>query len=305
MNIASDIRILGLGTVTVDHVLTVTSFPEPDSKNEAVDSRYQVGGPVPIALSQLRRLGHSADFLSLWGNDAWGDVIEDRLQRENIGFQNTSRMEIASSVTQIWLEETTGQRTLVTSRVDGTPIEQMVTEEYISQYELLHIDCWPTEAALKAVEMMKGQGGLISIDTGSPKPGVEKLLRLADIVNCPQRFCQQFIGESDLRTAAKRIAEFGPKFVTVTAGDQGAALAANGEVYFQEARQLSRTVDTNGAGDSFSGALIHGVLQCWSPAKILEFAVMCSGLKCEQLGNELSLPTEEMVLSLLSGNANR
>ncbi|MBT5020142.1 MAG: hypothetical protein HON04_15525 [Planctomicrobium sp.] len=304
MRVASEFRILGLGTVTVDHVLTVPSYPESDSKNEAIDSCYQVGGPVPIALSQLKRFGHSADFLSLWGDDAWGDVIEDRLKRENIGFRSRSRKSISSSVTQIWREQETGQRTLVTSRVDGGLLAGMVSEEFISQFDLLHLDCWPTEAALKAAEMMKEQGGLVSIDTGSPKPGVEKLLELADIVNCPQRFCQQFIGEFDLRKAAKRIAEFGPKYVTVTAGEHGAALAANGEVYFRQSRQLSRTVDTNGAGDSFSGALIHGVLRSWSHEKILEFAVACAGLKCEQLGNERALPTKEMVLRVLQDNAN-
>lgn len=304
MNDKFQFKILGLGTVTVDHVLTVSSYPKPDSKNEALDSRYQVGGPVPIALSQLRRFGYSADFLSLWGNDAWGDVIEKRLHRENIGFQSSSRQSIPSSVTQIWREQETGQRTLVTSRVEGSSIAEQVTKDILSQFNLLHLDCWPTDAALKAAQLMKQQGGMVSIDTGSPKQGVEKLLQLADIVNCPQRFCTEFIGESDLRQAAKRIADFGPMIVTVTAGEQGATLAANGEVYFQKARQLSRTVDTNGAGDSFSGALIHGVLQCWPPEKILEFAVLCAGLKCEQLGNEESLPTDDQVHSVLQRDSN-
>lgn len=293
------VNILGIGTITVDHVMSVSRYPEPDSKNDAIRSRYQVGGPVPIALSQLRRFGHSATFVGAWGDDAWGKVIEERLQREAIEFPPDCRSEAPSSVTQIWLEEETGQRTLVTQRVERQNLFELIDEDTISQFEVLHLDCWPTGAALKAARLMKAKGGLVTIDTGSPKPGVEKLLPLADIVNCPERFCKAFTGETDMRRAVELISQLGPKFVTATAGEKGAVLAHGGQVYRCNSMKIREVVDTNGAGDSFSGALVHGVLSKWEPEFILSFATACAGLKCQHLGNEEALRDESEVLTAM------
>ena len=269
-------KILGLGVVTVDHVMMVSSFPEPDSKNESIASRFQMGGPVPVALAQLRRFGRDCHFLSAWGDDGFGHVIEKRLTSEQIDFSSTCRQNVDTSVTQIWLEDTTGQRTLVTSRVNGDGIVNLVTKEFLSQFNILHLDGWPTNAALTAATLIKKQGGLVCIDTGSPKPGAVELLKLADVVNCPKRFCEQFLGENDLKEASKQIAAFGPRLVTVTDGANGAVLHTQGETLYEPAMKLKQVADTNGAGDSFSGALIHGVISKWPPGRILKFANTCA-----------------------------
>ncbi len=288
-------KILGLGVATVDHVMTIPSYPEPDSKNESIASRFQMGGPVPVALAQLRRFGRDCHFLSAWGEEGFGSVIENRLSAEQIAFPLACRQDVSTSVTQIWLEETTGCRTLVTSRVNDSGTAKHVTEEFISQFNVLHLDCWPTDAAFAAANLMKQQSGLVCLDTGSPKPGVEELLKIADVVNCPKRFCEQFLGEENSREAARKIAAFGPRIVTVTDGEHGAVLHTQGETLFEPAMKLKQVVDTNGAGDSFSGALIHGVLSDWDPERILKFSSTCAGLKCQHIGNQEALPTEVQI----------
>lgn len=293
-------RILGLGTVTIDHVMTVSAHPLRDTKNEALDSHYQVGGPVPIALAQLTRFGYRPHFLGEWGNDAWGHVIEQRLQDEGISFSTLSPQQFATSVTQIWLEKETGARTLVTARTPGDSLAQLVTKELLTQFHVLHLDGWPTDAAFKAARLMKEQGGIVSLDTGSPKPGVKELLAYVDVVNCPLRFCTGFLGLSDLRGSAQTVLSYGPQLATVTNGEQGAAIATREDCLVQPAMKLDRVVDTNGAGDSFSGALLHGFLKQWTPEKILSFAVVCSGLKCKKTGNSFALPNESEVMQAMS-----
>ncbi|WP_417848145.1 carbohydrate kinase family protein [Thalassoglobus sp.] len=297
-------KILGIGTVTVDHVMTVSDFPAPDTKNEAISTRFQVGGPVPIALAQLSRFGHSTNFLSAWGDDPFGNLVEERFKAEGIAFSPACRGDFATSVTQIWLKESTGQRTLVTSRTHGAAITELLTAEFVSQFDVLHLDCWPSEAALLAARFMKENGGFVCVDTGSPKAGVEEILRIADVVNCPKRFCEIFLNVSDLEEASRRVSTFGPKIVTVTDGENGSVLHTQGETFHQPALKFGNIVDTNGAGDSFSGAIIHGVLQNWPPEKVLKFAATCAGLKCTQAGNDAALPNEVDVLQRMNAKVS-
>ena len=55
------------------------------------------------------------------------------------------------------------------------------------------------------------------------------------------------------------------------------------------------TVDTCGAGDVFCGAVIHGMLEQWSPAGVLEFAMAAAALKCQRMGNREALPSLDQV----------
>lgn len=294
-------KILGIGLVTVDHVMLLDTHPEPDSKNEARAAQMQIGGPVPIALAQLKRFGWSCHFCSVWGADPFGALVEQRLQTEQIEFAATCRQQsMATSVTQIWIEQQTGQRTLVTARPDCSELGGMLSSSVISQFDVLHLDGWPTETAFLAAQVVKRGGGLVCVDTGSPKPGIERLLKIADVVNCPKTFCERFLGEKNLERAAEKVARFGPRFVSVTDGERGAVLSAAGKTISQPAVTFGPVVDTNGAGDSFSGALIHGVLQDWSPQKILKFAATCAGLKCNVLGNQEALPIESKILELMA-----
>ncbi len=275
-------RILGIGVVVIDQVLSIDKYPSPDSKNEATDSWIQVGGPVPTALAHLPFPKH---FLSIWGDDAFGTLIEQQLTQDGTGFHQEYRQPIATPVTQVWLESTTGNRTLVTHRPKLETIKDYITLEFLSQFNVLHLDCWPIEAALKAATLMKQQGGLVCLDTGSPKEGVAELLKLADVVNCPRHFCELFCGTESLEEGARKVAEFGPALVTITAGADGAVMFENGITIRLPATHIEHIIDTNGAGDVFCAGLINGVLKRERPAKILERAVQFAGRKCAHRGN--------------------
>ena len=72
-------RVLGLGTIVVDHVAQVRSLPEPDTKTDILSSHYQVGGPVVTALAQLSKWGYPTSFIGCWSTDDLGKRIEEDL----------------------------------------------------------------------------------------------------------------------------------------------------------------------------------------------------------------------------------
>jgi ribokinase len=165
-------------------------------------------------------------------------------------------------------------------------------------YQALHLDGWSTEAAIEAAQQMKAAGGRISVDLGSPKPNLETLVGSVDWVNCPLRLLETLYPGEDIEKAGRRLIEMGASEVTVTNGDAGAWLIGVDGMKYQRAFSI-QAVDTNGAGDVFSGAMIYGAFREWGPERRLRFASAAAALKCCAVGNREALPTLKQVESFL------
>ncbi len=72
--------------------------------------------------------------------------------------------------------------------------------------------------------------------------------------------------------------------LVVTLGSEGAMAVTDDEVLHQEAREISDTVDTVGAGDAFSAILALGVHRGWPLAMILSRASAFAGELCRIRG---------------------
>ena len=57
--------------------------------------------------------------------------------------------------------------------------------------------------------------------------------------------------------------------------------------------------DTTGAGDSFHGGFIYGILKDWDLNKVAEFASAVAALACKKLGSRSSLPKLDEVNDFL------
>jgi len=174
-----------------------------------------------------------------------------------------------------------------------------VAEEKIARFDALHLDGWSTPAAIKAAQSMRAAGGRVFMDLGSPKEDLERLLARVDVVNCPIRLLDRLFGPSDPVSGGRRLLELGPEQVTVTNGDQGAWLVTKDGAIHQDAFGVE-VVDTNGAGDTFAGAIVFGSMQGWPVARQLSFACAAAAIKCSSRGNRGALPTVSDVEEFLA-----
>lgn len=290
--------VVGLGNIVVDHQIVLARFPEIDTKNEASEDRFQVGGPVPTAQVLLSRLGLRCGFLGCWGDDAFGDFIESDLRREGVDFTFARRRPGGrTGFAHVWIDGSTGLRTIAYRRAAQplTPME--IDKDVLASAGALHLDGWPPGAALEAARIVQAHGGVVFLDTGSRKPGMEDLLSHVDIVSCPRRFLREFL-ETDDVDRARKLLDYGPRMVAVTDGQYGAALFTRESAYQAGAIRVE-AVDTNGAGDVFCGGLIYGILNGWGLEHTLRFATATAGLKCTALGNREALPTREDIAAVL------
>ncbi len=288
--------VVGLGTVVVDFEVLLREFPRANTKNEVTGSHVQIGGPVPTALALLSRFGLSCSFIGSWGQDRLGEMIEADFADCGIDFSWSSiTQETRTGFAHVWIDQSNGSRTVAYDRSNTQLSSDKIDCTPLRSCRALHLDGWPTEAALLAARTVSESGGLVCLDTGSPKPGMEQLIPYVEVINCPRHFLPAFLNTEDFDVGAARLLEMGPRIVTVTSGSQGAALWTKDTKIEMPAFPI-RAVDTTGAGDVFSGALIYAAMHRWPSERMVMFAAAAAAMKCSAIGNRDALPKLKDVL---------
>lgn len=292
--------IVGLGTVVVDHQAFLKVLPEPDTKGEILSDRFQVGGPVPTALSLLSRFGVETSFVGKWATDDWGNLIEEDLERSKVSIGHSLvHPQFRTGFAHVWVERGTGRRSIAAYRGSHEISTEDLDGMDWSRYGALHLDGWSTDAAIVAAERVRKGGGKTFMDLGSPKQRLEELIGCIDHVNCPKRLLDTLFPDEVLEQSASRFLDYGAASVSVTDGAQGSWLVTPRRTIHQPAFAVE-ALDTNGAGDVFSGAMVYGLVQEWAHEDCLRFASAAAALKCRGMGNRAALPTRVQVDSFLN-----
>ncbi len=287
--------IIGLGTVVVDHQVIVHKHPEVNEKTTILSDRYQIGGPVPTALAVLSSFQHKTHFIGDWGKDHFGEMIQNNFNQVGIQYlPECASKDTRTGFAHVWIEKSTGSRTISCKRPDKEFELTTQDRKILSKATVLHLDGWPEQASLEAAKIVKNNGGLIVLDTGSLKPATRSLLPLVDILNCPQHFPEQLFGEPDPLKAGQELKKNGHQIITITQGKKGAYLFTPDSYQFIPSIQVS-AVDTTGAGDVFCGGLIHAILNKQSPEKAVHFASITAALKCKKMGNREAIPSMDEI----------
>lgn len=277
--------ILGIGTVVVDHVVELPGFPVEDTKAAAGHHWRQLGGPVPVAFSTAAFYGSRCHFLGRWANDEHGRLIERTLAERQVVFeQPAAESHWSTGFAHVWVDTTTGSRTIAFSRGEfPVPDEADIDEAVLANCRLLHLDGWAIGAALKAATIVKRNGGRVVLDAGSVKPGLKDLLPFVDVLIASALFRKSHFGTETVAATELRGLVHGS--VIATDGANGASWITPDEILHEPALAIT-AVDTNGAGDIFSGSVLHGLDRNWSRGKILKFANRVAGHACTQRGND-------------------
>ena len=85
---------------------------------------------------------------------------------------------------------------------------------------------------------------------------LERVLRRVDMVMVNDAEARAITGRSSLIKAGRDLLEYGPSFVTVKKGENGAFLWSHGVFYAIPAYPVDPVVDPTGAGDAFAGGVM-------------------------------------------------
>lgn len=233
------------------------------------------GGAPANVLAAAGRLGSKTAFIGKVGNDGFGKFLKSTLDQNGISTDNLVMTdEVHTTLAFVQLDEK-GDRSFAFYRKPGADIMLTADEvhpELLKNTKFLHFGSVslteePSRSAtLYAVKTAKEAGAIISYDPNyraplwssetEAKQQMHAALPLADLVKLSEEEMVMLTGEHDLLAGARRIQELGVTLVLVTLGSKGAFYLL-GDSFGTLPTYDVKTIDTNGAGDTFFGAVLY------------------------------------------------
>ncbi len=294
---------IGIGLVVRDISVLMDHFPAPDEKISARELHESGGGPVPTALVTLARLGRKTAIAGLVGNDAVGRFIVEGLEKESVDTSTVTVHEGFESPTSVIVVEN-GRRTILEAPHEiGFPLAwDDVRGLPLDDCDALLVDARTVPVQIEAARHVRRAGGLVVLDCGHPREGVDELMKSTDIVIFSHTYPSALHGgdydvAAFLNETTERLPKDGPAIVGVTLGGEGCAVASRDTPMVRVQAPAIDVLDTTGAGDVFHGAFTHAYLKTRSIPESARFANTAAAKKCEGMTGRAPIPSEEELWS--------
>lgn len=288
----------------MDTLISVSHYPDEDTKLRAENSKPAGGGPVATGLVAAAKLGCDTEYIGVLSDDAGGAFLKGDFKKYGVGTDNiTVKSGYRSFTSVIWLSKETSSRTCVFDKGDLPPLELNASQkETIKNADLLMVDGNEMDAAVEAAQIARENGIKVLYDCGGLYDGVEKLLALTDIMIPSEEFSLGHTGCATAEEAAKKLFEtYNPEIVIITQGKRG-GIIYDGQKVVNYPIYPAKVVDSNGSGDVFHGAFAAGVIKGFDYLKCCHFSSAVSGLKCTGIGARESVPDFDTTKKYLKEN---
>ncbi|WP_395095239.1 carbohydrate kinase family protein [Armatimonas sp.] len=292
--------VVGFGLLNKDFVAVVPRW-KPDTKVRATRYFEQVGGPVPVALTTVAKLGGLACVhLGVVGDDRDADDLARSLEEQGVSSDLQRASGTVTSRSLVLLDAHDGSRTLA-NYAEELPCMTFTPahDDLLSQASLLHLDGRDLGGALHAAQLVKAAGGQVSFDLGTMRPGREALFPLCDILLASKGGGAGAFPEhtGDPAAQVRGFLAAGVKVAGVTLAEKGVLLATHEqpEPVFLPAFPIPNVVDTCGAGDVFHGAFCWAYATGMPPHAAANFAQATVALRVQHYGNRAGLPDRATV----------
>lgn len=285
------------------------------------------GGAPANVLTVLAKFKKNVAMIARVGNDHFGDILVDTLQREGICTDYISvDYDIPTTLAVVSLSGN-GDRSFSFYRSPGADcmlskihLDPTLLERcswfHFGSLSLTNESC--KEATLFALNTAKAAGAAISFDPNlrpalwrdleDARKAVLDCLGICDIVKMSQEEAIFFSGKSNLDDAARYIREqYDLSALFVTLGSQGAIYAGR-NAYGQVPTIQVEVVDTTGAGDAFMGMVLTQILDQGlsldnlsdeNLRKITRRANVCGSLATRRRGGIPSIPSMDEVQAIV------
>lgn len=281
-----------------DFFVLMDRYPASDEKIPAREIHEEGGGPVPTALITMARFGRKTAVGGVVGNDLGGRFIVEGLERENVNTDHIAVRDGFDSQTSVIVVEN-GRRTIFEAPkgVDFPLTWKDVSNLPFEDCEALLLDARRVDVQLEAAERVRAAGGIVVLDCGHPRPGVEELVRKSDVAIFSHTYPLALFGpdhdvEDFVRKTVEKLPAGGPAIAGVTLGADGCAMMSRDEPFFRLPGIPVDALDTTGAGDVFHGAFTHAFLKTASVSRAARFANLTAARKCEGMTGRAPLPPE-------------
>ncbi|MBR0399893.1 MAG: carbohydrate kinase [Mogibacterium sp.] len=316
-----------LDIMTLGELLIDLTQSGSDELGNGVFTAYPGGAPANVAVAAAR-LGAKTGFIGKVGDDAFGRSLADTLKKEGVDISGLYSDKDQPTTMAIVSVDASGEREFSFYRNPGadTQLEPGEAVRALAEMpQILHIGSLSMttspskEACEAAVSCAKEKGALISYDPNyrgalwdSEERAVEmmkSLLPEADILKVSDEEMLMLTGTDDFEKGSRILADYGIGLVLVTLGSDGVFVRCGDKTETVPGYSV-KVADTNGAGDTFFGAMLaqlsrrgreNGVKPLegleWDDLKsFVKYANKAASITCSRHGAIPAMPVSEEVV---------
>lgn len=289
------------------------------------------GGAPCNVLAMLQKLGRKTAFIGKVGNDSFGNMLKDTVNRLGINTDNLLMDDKVPTTLAFVHTAADGDRSFSFYRNPGADMmlrAEEVNTGLIADSKIFHFgslsmtDQAVEEATRTAVAAAKNAGALISFDPNLRPPlwdsletAKEKIqygLEQCDILKISDDEIAFLTGTDDIDKGIEQIrSKYNIRLVCATMGKRGS------KAYYQDIRIQCptflevKTIETTGAGDTFMACVLDAVVRIGldsfdkqSLYEMLEFANAASSIITTRKGALKVMPEKSEILKLTAERKN-
>lgn len=291
-------KLIVLGSINIDHILNMTSFPKP-GQTLAGDS-YQIafGGKGANQAVAASRSGANVQFIAAVGDDDIGAKICIQLQKDHVD----------TGPVQFIKHEKTGVALIFVNKNGENEIgiyagaNAVITPDYLSPYQqniitshaiLLQLEI-PIATVEYAIKLAKKNQTLVVLNPAPAQKLSDEILNNIDIITPNETEAESLTGiainnEENAAQAAKYLHQKGVKVVIITLGNKGAWVSNNGIGKLILGYQVP-VIDSIAAGDTFNGMFVTALLEGKKLEEAVKYAHAAAAISVTRSGAQTSIP---------------
>lgn len=314
----SNIEITGLGALNIDHLYKVERILE-DGETVVIETKSFPGGSAANTIYGLAKLGVSAGFTGVVGDDAEGKVLIQDFQKVRVDISHIKVKAGAKTGSVLCLSDKLDRRSLyVTPGVNNRLTRADLDLTYINQARMLHLSSFADDRQFKMLlELMDGLSIKLSFAPGAlyATKGLKALapiLSKTHVLFINRDEIKQLTGK-DVINGAESCLRQGCSIVVVTLG-KGTKLELGKGIscktvtatgYIKDAKtecaiqpdnqDIVSPADTTGAGDAFATGFLYGLLKGKGLEECGHLGDMVARFSITQLGTRQGFPTRNQL----------
>lgn len=285
-------KVLGIGEIVMDNVYHVKDVSKNYDEQDSHHIKRCMGGPVPMALILLSRLGVDCTFIGSIGTDEQGHSIRRELSRDRINLIAHHQPTTKSNI--ILVDERSGNRKKIRGSVTHAPIEN-IDADMLKSFDVIIIDRHEKEAFYEVVKNKAPHARIVIDPSTEVSDFTLDMIRLADHPILPIESVMKIEAGESIMEKMKVLHTMSGKDIVITAGELGTILYDGVNIEIIPSMDI-KPVDTNGAGDVFRAAIVYGILRKWNIRKSIKMGNVVAALQCMKVGNSTAIPTKKEII---------
>ncbi|MCM3340197.1 ribokinase [Paenibacillus sp. MER TA 81-3] len=289
-------RVTVIGSLNVDMVTVTSTIPEQGETVRGDRFATMCGGKGANQAIACARLGAEVRFIGCVGDDAFGQMMLDNLQQEQIHTEGVDIIsEVASGTASIIVNDG-DNRIIVVPGANG-----LLTPDHIRRHAetirssdviLMQLEI-PLPAVREALSIAAESHVPVILNPAPAMPLTDEMLAHVSILTPNEHELAALFGGDDSEQAFewKTAIRSMPGRIVLTRGADGAYWSDTAcHLYHQPGYEVN-VIDTTGAGDTFNGALAVLLAEGNSMDDAVHGAVAASALAVTQFGAQSGMPT--------------